>query len=105
MGAEGNASKMSKTQLDPSTITQLKKLFVENLQGKDSVLEYGKAKLAAGQYTVKTTLPRPYVSVTGIGTSTPTTYYVVDDTQPYKFTIISSSASDSGYAFWIAVGN
>lgn len=95
---------MGKTQLDPTTITQLKKLFIENLQGKDSVLEYGKVKLALGQYTVKTTLSRPHVLVTGIGVTTPTTYYVVDDTQPYKFKIISSSASDSGDAFWFAIG-
>ena len=95
---------MGKTQLDPTTVTQLKKLFAENLMEKDSVLEYGKVKLASGEYTVKSSIRSPYVFATPIGTATPTTNLAVDNTRPYQFKIISSSASDSGEAFWIAIG-
>ena len=95
---------MAKTSLDPSTITQLKKLFVENLQGKDSVLEYGKVRLVSGQYRVKSSIKKPYVFAIPIGTATPTTYLAIDNTRTYEFKIVSSSASDSGYAFWFAVG-
>ena len=95
---------MAKTSLDPTTVTQLKKLFVENLIEKDSVLEYGKVKLAAGIYTVKSSIRNPYAFAIPIGTVTPTTSLAIDNTRTYQFKIISSSASDGGDAFWIAIG-
>lgn len=95
---------MSKTQLDPTTVTQLKKLFVENLMGGDNVLEYGKVKLVSGQYRVKSSIRKPVAFAIPIGTATPTTYLTIDNTRTYEFKIISSSASDSGDAFWIAIG-
>lgn len=95
---------MGKTSVDPTIVNQLKKLFVENLIEKDSVLEYGKVRLVSGERKVKSSIKKPIVFATPIGTATPTVYYSIDDTRTYEFKIISSSASDSGDAFWIAIG-
>ena len=98
---------MGKTSLDPTLVGQLKKLFMENLEGRNALVKYGRVRLKGGQRVVA--LPAGFdvinIQATGIGTSTPTKYYIVDTTQKYKFTIISSSASDESEVFWHAIGN
>ena len=96
---------MSKTSLDPTTIGQLKKLFIESDDGKNLLLKSGRIKLAAGKAVVS--LPTKFDKfkpfAIPIGTSAGV-YYTVDVSEKYKFTIVSSSSSDSGEAFWIALG-
>jgi hypothetical protein len=189
---------MAKTSLDPTTIGQLKKLFLENDDGKNTLLKSGRVKLAGGKAVVRLPIAfenfKPFVqgigsksnpsigdvvfsgsglddatsggSYTGAldatftvqidGTGTPDTFkwkkdsgdftttvsitgsaqnlqdgvtiifaattghtsddqwsiatkvganaYSVDVTEKYQFTIVSSSSSDSGEAFWIVLG-
>lgn len=96
---------MAKTSLDPTTVGQLKKLFIENDDGKDALIKSGRVKLAGGKRVVN--LPISFkdfnVFLTPIGTSAGT-YYVADVSEKYKFTIVSSSSSDTGEVFWIALG-
>jgi hypothetical protein len=96
---------MAKTSLDPTTVGQLKKLFIENDDGKNILLKSGKVKLAGGKAVVN--LPIKFDSfmpfVMPIGTSAGA-YYVADVSEKYQFTIVSSSSSDDAEVFWIALG-
>jgi hypothetical protein len=96
---------MAKTSLDPTTVGQLKKLFIENDDGGDALIKSGRVKLASGKAVVS--LPTKFDSFTPfvipIGTSAGV-YYAVDVSEKHKFTIISSSSSDTGEAFWFALG-
>ncbi len=96
---------MAKTSLDPTTVGQLKKLFIENIDSKNTLLKSGKVKLVSGKHIVN--LPTAFknfaVFLTPIGTSA-ATYYVADVSEKYKFTIVSSSSSDTAEVFWIALG-
>ncbi len=96
---------MAKTSLDPTTVGQLKKLFIENDDDKNILLKSGRAKLRNGKAVVS--LPAKFDSfipfVTPIGTSAGV-YYATDVSKKYQFTIVSSSSSDSGDAFWIVLG-
>lgn len=96
---------MSKTSLDPTTVGQLKKLFIENDDGKDTLIRSGRVKLAGGKAVINLPISfkefKPFVMP--IGTSAGA-YYVADVSKKYKFTIVSSSSSDTGEVFWIALG-
>lgn len=96
---------MSKTSLDPTTVGQLKKLFIENDDDKNILLKSGRVKLANGKAVVN--LSAKFYSfipfVQRIGTSADA-YCVPDVSRKYQFTIVSSSSSDSGEAFWIVLG-
>jgi len=98
---------VAKTSIDPSGVAQLKKLFIENLDGKDTLVKTGKVKLANGKYRVN--LPEVFtdftVQITAIDTDA-SDRYVVDMTNKnnHQFTIVSSSASDSGEAMYLAIG-
>ena len=96
---------MAKTSLDPTTVGQLKKLFIENDDSKNILLKSGRVKLAGGKAVVK--LPTKFDKflpfAMPIGTSAGV-YYATDVSEKYKFTIVSSSSSDSGEAFWIVLG-
>jgi hypothetical protein len=97
---------VAKTNIAPADVSQLKKLFPEVVNGRDTMIEYGKAKLSSGEATVglKKMYRELFVQITPI-IDTPANYYSVA-VMKYKdkFTIKSSDANDVSEVMWFVIG-
>lgn len=97
---------MPKTSLDPQTVQQLKKLFVESLNGKDTLIFFGHRKMSGGILSV----PKPEgvtdyeVFITQRGASTSGYTYSVEYL-PNNFTIHSSNSGDTSEISYMIIGN
>jgi hypothetical protein len=97
---------MAKTTIDSQTEQQLKKLFVESLNGKATLMFFGRVKLAGG----KAVIAKPdgmnnyEVFVTQLGASTTGYTYCVEKL-PTLFKIHSSNSGDTTEVSYFVIGN
>jgi hypothetical protein len=97
---------MAKTSLGANTEQQLKKLFVESLNGGDTLVLFGRVTLADG----KATLAKPdgmadyqvFVQETG---ATPTGYTYSVEYKTNTFIIHSSNSGDTTKISYLIIGN
>lgn len=97
---------MAKTVFDGQTEQQLKKLFVESINSKNTLVFFGRVKLAAG----KAVIARPdgmkdyHVFITQLGVSTTGYTYCVEKL-PTLFKIHSSDSGDTTEVSYFIIGN
>ena len=104
---------MSKTQLDPTGVQQLKKLFVECETDGNVKLRYGKVQLAKGRYVVSfgndfspinmQVMPLMRFDATPLNDVAPY-YYAIVKTNNNSFTIVSSDATDTSEVMYLVLG-
>ena len=97
---------MAKTSLDPQTEQQLKKLFAESLNGKNTLIGFGHVTLASGKAVVR----RPegitdYEVLTTQRGSTPSGYTYSVEYWPNSFIIHSSDSGDTAEISYMIIGN
>jgi hypothetical protein len=97
---------MPKTSLDPQTEQQLKKLFIESLNGKDTLVGFGHVKLAGGKAVISkpSSITSYEVFTTQIG-ATPTGYDYSVEKWPNSFIIHSSDSGDTAEISYMIIGN
>jgi hypothetical protein len=96
---------MSKTQIAPNDLSQLKKIFPESVNGKDIKLEFGKVRLSAGKAFVKLSgkYQKPHIFITPINTTAAYRYSIIIQWND-KFQIVSSDTGDTSEVFWMGIG-
>jgi len=97
---------MPKTSLPPEQEQQLKKLFIESINGKDTLIAFGHVKLASG----KAVVTRPdgmadYEVFTSQRGVVPTTYTYSVEYWPSSFIIHSSDSGDTAEISYLIIGN
>jgi hypothetical protein len=97
---------MAKTSLSPTDVGQLKKLFPEVINGRDTMIEYGKSKLTSGEVMVvlKKVYKELAVMITPINDTAANKYSVTTMKYKDKFTIKSSDNADTSYVMWFVIG-
>ena len=104
---------MSKTQLEPVVVQQLKKLFVECETDSNIKLRYGTVKLAGGRYVV--TFGNDFslinMQITPLmrfdadpSDDVAPYYYAIVKTNNNSFTIVSSDTTDTSEVMYLALG-
>ena len=97
---------MSKTSLPANTEQQLKKLFVESLNGKATLMLFGRVDLAGG----KAVMAKPdgmtdyEVLITQVG-ATPSSYTYSVEYWTNHFIIHSSDSGDTAEISYLIIGN
>lgn len=97
---------MPKTSLDPQEIQQLKKLFIESLNGKDTLITFGRVRLAEGTAVVS----RPE-GITNYETLITTVNAVAKENSysveywPNSLIIHSSDSADTAEISYMIIGN
>jgi hypothetical protein len=97
---------MPKTLLGSEEEQQLKKLFIESLNGKDTLIAFGRAKLAGGRAVVS--IPKGmsdlemFIQQVG-ATTTGYTYSV--EYWPNNLIIHSSNSGDTAEISYMIIGN
>ena len=97
---------MPKTSLDPQTIQSLKRIFIESLNGKDTLAFFGSVKLASG----KAVIAKPdgvsqfKVLITQEG-ATPSGYTYSVEYWLDQFVIHSSDSGDTAEISYLIIGN
>ena len=97
---------MPKTSLDPQATQQFKKLFIESLNGKDTLIVFGRIKLAGG----KATVPKPdgmsdlEMLTQQVGATT-TGYTYSVEYWPDNLIIHSSDSGDTAEISYMIIGN
>lgn len=97
---------MPKTVLDPQAEQSLKKMFVESLNGRDTVISFGHVKLSGGKAVItKIEGVGDYeVLVTQRGAS-PSGYTYSVEYWPNSFIIHSSDSGDTAEISYLIIGN
>jgi hypothetical protein len=104
---------MSKTQLDPTGVQQLKKLFVECETDGNVKLRYGRVKLASGKRMVS--FGKDFVPINIQVTSlmrfdadpsddVAPYYYSINMINNNSFTIVSSDTADTSEVMYLVLG-
>ena len=105
VGAEGYCFKMSKTQLDPTGVQQLKKLFVECETDSNIKLRYGRVRLASGERMISFGNDFAPVNIQITAIDTDASYrYTVRITNSNSFTIVSSDTTDTSEVMYLVLG-
>lgn len=101
---------MPKTSLDPTIEQQFKKLFIECLQGKNVLIDFGNIRLQAGvgessaTVRVSSSVHDYEVFVTQIG-ATATGYSYSIEKLPDYFKIHSSNSADTSIISYLIIGS